>query len=428
MSVRPTSTTTAALFAALAANLLSVCTVLAAEPNRVAWSPSRDDAVIIEGVPSAMQSQSGPLSKALQSQRPKSLSRPAPISSRTYVSQPPTRVESLPTISGTPTSPDGLPVPPEMYYDAGSAVMDGEFIQSDDCCATCGLGRCGLGNWCGRGCCTWMPLCIFLPMPPIDGFEVYGGVQGFTGPLNRGGSGSFGFHEGFNWGIPIAGFFSGQIGATWTQNNFDGNYLTSDQRNQVFATAGLYRRVDWGLQGGVVFDYLHDDWDYTADLAQIRAELSWLWCGCNEFGAWTAIGVNDANDIAIRRPVFANNTIRSVNTTSSVEVNDLLAFFFRRQFACGGNGRLFGGFTRHSQGLVGGDAIVPINPCWSLRSSFMYVAPGGDDSTTDPRFSRESWNVGISLVWTPCPRSGCGNYSRPLFNVADNGTFLTRFK
>ena len=36
-------------------------------------------------------------------------------------------------------------------------------------------------------------------------------------------------------------------------------------------------------------------------------------------------------------------------------------------------------------------------------------------------------NVGISLVWTPCPRSaGCQNYNRPLFNVADNGSFLTR--
>jgi hypothetical protein len=254
-------------------------------------------------------------------------------------------------------------------------------------------------------------------------------VQGFTGPANRGGSGSFGFHEGFNWGIPIGGFMAGQIGAAWTQSNFDGNYLTPDQRNQFFATAGLFRRADWGLQGGVVFDYLHDDWDYTADLAQIRAELSWKWCGCNEIGAWAAIGVNDANDIAIQQPVFGNGTIRSVNTTATLAVNDLYAFFFRRQFACGGNGRLFGGFTGHSQALVGGDAIVPINPCWSLRSSFMYVAPGGDDTTTDPRFARESWNVGISLVWTPCPRNNCcGNYSRPLFNVADNGTFVTRFK
>ena len=89
--------------------------------------------------------------------------------------------------------------------------------------------------------------------------------------------------------------------------------------------------------------------------------------------------------------------------------------------------RLFGGFTSEGQGLVGGDATLPLNGRWSLRTSFIYAVPGGDDSATDPRFARESWNVGISLVWTPCARPACGqNYCRPLFNVADNGTFLTR--
>jgi len=434
MSFRRTSTTMTAIAAAIAANVLWACGVLAAEPNRVAWSPSRDDAVIIEGVPSVMQPPGGSLNRSLLSQRPQSLSRPAPIRSRTYVSQSPTPAESLPTVSGSPISPDGLPVPSEMYYDDGGAIIDGEMIPGGDCCNSCGLARCGLGRWCGRGGCTWVPLCLFLPMPPIDCFEAYGGVQGFTGPANRGGSGSFGFHEGFNWGIPISCCMAGQFGATWTQNNFDGNYLTPDQRNQVFVTGGLFHRADWGLQGGVVFDYLRDNWDYRADLAQIRAELSWLWCGCNEVGVWAAIGMNDAKDIEIRRPVFTNTTIRTVNTTSTLEVNDLYALFFRRQFACGGNGRLFGGFTSHSQGLVGGDATVPINPCWSLRTSFMYVTPGSnneddDNARTDPRFNRESWNVGISLVWTPCPRNNCcPNYSRPLFNVADNGTFVTRFK
>src|SRR5262245_58836658 len=123
MSFRPTSTTIAALFAA-AANLLAVCSVLAADPNRVAWSPSRDDAVIIEGVPSVMQPQGSSLNRSLLNQRPKSLSRPAPISSRTYVSQSPTPAESLPSVSGAPRSPDGLPVPSEMYYDEGGEFID----------------------------------------------------------------------------------------------------------------------------------------------------------------------------------------------------------------------------------------------------------------------------------------------------------------
>jgi hypothetical protein len=258
--------------------------------------------------------------------------------------------------------------------------------------------------------------------------ELFGGVEGFTGPANRGTSGSFGFHEGFNWGMPIGGLVSFQWGTNWTQNNFDGSFATPDERNQIFFTAGLYRRVDWGLQGGLVVDYLHDEWDYSADLTQLRGELSWLWCGCNELGFWFTAGVNDSSGLSLRLPaVDGGGTVRFMDGAATLAVNDIYAFFFRRQFACGGEGRLFAGFTSHSQGLVGGDAVLPLNDRWSLRSNFIYAGPGGDDNATDPAFTRETWNVGISLVWTPCPRPAAGqNYNRPLFPVADNGSFLTR--
>jgi hypothetical protein len=423
--------------------LLAVCSFLfskssnAADANRLAWSPSRDEAIVMDGFPVTAMPADSTLGKPLLSQRPRSLSRPAPTRSHSYSTSAPGAAsmqrtisgsvtsETLPSISGTPMSPDGLPVPPEMYYDEG-APLEGDVPFGDANCRPCG--PCGRGGWGGVGGCMWVPLCVFLPVPPLDGFEFFSGTQGFTGPANRGASGSFGFHEGFNLGLPIAGFMNGQFGANWTQNNFDGSFLTGDQRNQIFATAGLSRRVDWGFQGGLVVDYFHDEWDYSADLLQLRGELSWLWCGCNEIGFWFAAGVNDAENLQIRRPVVAGeNSLRFITSQSTLEVNDLYAFFFRRQFACGGQGRLFGGFTSNSQGLVGGDATLPINPNFSLRSSFIYVTTEDSDSPSDPRFSRESWNVGISLVWTPCarPASGC-NYSRPLFNVADNGTFLTR--
>jgi hypothetical protein len=267
-----------------------------------------------------------------------------------------------------------------------------------------------------------------LPLPPLDGLEVVTGVQGFTGPANRGGSGSFGTHVGFNWGIPLCGCFGAQWGVNWTQSNFDGNYLTDDTRNQVFATAGLYRRVDFGFQGGLVVDCLHDEWDYKADLLQLRGELSWLWCGCNEIGFWFAAGVNDAENLQVRQPATTStDDIVFATSRATLQVNDMYALFFRRQFPLGGEGRMFAGLTGNGQGLLGGDAQLPINPRWSLRTNFLYVEPGDSDSGTGERFARESWNVGISLVWTPCPRDPCGrHYCRPLFNVADNGTFITR--
>ncbi len=413
----------------LAAGALAACTLLASTavaqpPNRLSWAPTRDEAVIIDGIPGAMQPPETSLSRSLAAQRPKSLSQPAPTRARTFFTDAQTPTEALPSVSGAPVSPDGLPVPPEMYYDdgqTGDGFVQGNGYYGDPCCPK----RCG--NWCS-GECRWIPLCLFIPLPSLSCFEAFGGVQGFTGPANRGGSGSFGFHEGFNWGVPLAGFLSGQLGVNWTQSNFSGSFFTPDSRNQIFFTTGLFRRVDWGFQGGLVFDYLHDEWDYSADLAQLRGELSWLWCGCNEVGFWFTAGVNNSNNLAIRQPVFANDgSIRVINSNATLAVNEIYAFFFRRQFACGGQGRLFGGFTGNSQGLVGGDAQMPINPNWSLRSNFIFVSSGGGSSTTDPGFTRESWNVGISLVWTPCPRGiGGANYNRPLFNVADNGSFLTR--
>src|SRR5205807_1306342 len=236
---------------------------------------------------------------------------------------------------------------------------------------------------------------------------------------------SFGFHEGFNWGMPVLGFMAMQWGGLWTQNNFDGNYLTPDVRYQTFVTGGAFRRVDWGFQGGVVVDYFHDDWDFKADLLQLRGELSWLDGACNEFGFWFTSGLNNASNLQIRQPTFGANGVTFATTQSTIEVNSLYAFFYRRQLANCGQGRFFGGFTGHQQGLVGADLLLPINPNWSVRSAFIYVIPEGSNTATDPRFAQESWNVGITLIYSWCPRSVCGpNYCRPLFNVADNGSFI----
>src|SRR5262249_4616006 len=238
------------------------------------------------------------LSRSLLMRRPAGLSRPAPTRARASWAAAPSAAESLPSATGAPASPEGLPVPAEgMLYDGYQG--NGPWLGGGDCCGPCGPNCCG--NW--RSCGP-VPPCCLLPCIPLDNLEFFAGVQGFTGPANRGGSGSFGFHEGFNWGTPVCGFLAWQWGVNWTQNNFDGNFLTNDQRNQIFLTAGMFRRVDWGLQGGLVVDYFHDEWDYSADLLQLRGELSCLYCGCNEVGFWFTAGVNDSTNLQIRRPSF----------------------------------------------------------------------------------------------------------------------------
>jgi hypothetical protein len=58
-----------------------------------------------------------------------------------------------------------------------------------------------------------------------------------------------------------------------------------------------------------------------------------------------------------------------------------------------------------------------------LRGGFTYLIPVEGKSTGGN--IEESWNVGLSLVWYPgCRTARTADYHRPLFNVADNGTFL----
>jgi hypothetical protein len=401
------------------------------DATHLAWSPSREEAIILGDAAGGTIVGEPALSPSLMMRRPRSLSRPVP--GQSYFTQTPAGSESLPAVTGTPVSPDALSVPPEMYYDdatgglEGPGAMGADYYGAAGACATCGPGS--NGCWRGWGACGWLPICVFIPLPPPDALELFGGVQGFTGPANRGGSGSFGFHEGFNWGLPVFRMVSAQFGANWTQSNFDGNYLTTDTRNQIFVTGGAFRRVDWGLQGGLVVDYQHDAWDYRADLAQLRGELSWVFGGCNDAGFWFTVGINNASNVPMRLPVIDNagTSVRFIDSTASLNVNNINAFFFRRRFAGGGQGRLFTGFTSHSQWLVGADAQLPINAKWSVRSNFLYATPGSSNAAAIPDFARESWNVSLSLVWTPFAKPACGpGYDRPLFNVANNGSFLTR--
>lgn len=406
------------------------------------WSASRQQATIVPSNEWDGQYADSGISPSLLARRPARLGRPAPGTARpvwaTEWEGPMLMGEPLPRVPGRSVGsgdavegmPEGLDAAgePDPYYDQGLPRGHGPLppgmVCGEAACATCRP-----GGWGGWGACVWIPICVFIPRPPLEGLELLSGVQGFTGPANRGGAGSFGFHEGFNWGMPVAGCMAFQWGALWTQSNFDGSDLTRDNRNQIFVTGGLFRRVDWGLQGGLVVDYLHDEWDYSADLVQLRGELSWLWCGRNELGSWFTAGVNDAQGLRVRQHVVSQqgNVISYETLPATLAVHDLYAFFFRRQFACGGQGRLYGGFTGEGQGLFGGDAQLPLHPRWSLRSSFLYVAPRGEDTPGDPRFARESWNLSLSLVWTPFAPIGCGpNYARPLFAPADNGTFVTR--
>jgi hypothetical protein len=300
---------------------------------------------------------------------------------------------------------------PEEITAAPEVIFDGTWGEPvvDDCCAG---GACG-----AHGC--------LIPCPSLcwDNLELFGGAQGFTGPVNRGETGSFGFNEGLNWGGPLPCLLGGavgmQLGARAVHSNLSGAEFTGGERNQVFVTAGGFRRVDWGLQGGVVLDYLHEDWYLDANLLQLRGELSWVYPCQHELGFWFTANTQHDN-------VVSTLTVNNQTTTSNerLQATDLYAFFYRHRLAGGGaSGRVFAGFTGESDGLLGAETLVPINDCWSLQSGFTYLVP--EESSSANGHVEESWNFGLSVVWRPGGGANSGGgYYRPLFDVAHNGNFM----
>ena len=65
-------------------------------------------------------------------------------------------------------------------------------------------------------------------------------------------------------------------------------YTTPMSFTQSFVTGGVFHRSPNGLQGGIAWDWLHDERNNGVDLAQVRTELSLVTCGCHECGLMTS--------------------------------------------------------------------------------------------------------------------------------------------
>lgn len=288
----------------------------------------------------------------------------------------------------------------------------------------CGGGGCG-GDTCGDcGDCgsLCIPMCC-LPVPCISfrhlSFEA--GVLGFRGPMNgtlnsAGMDGSFGFHYGLNWGLPaplLSQYGVGlQLGAGVNHSNMSGSFTPNlDRRNQAFATFGAFRRVEWGLQGGVVMDYYREDWYLRTDMWQFRAELSWIHPCNHEFGVLIAGNLQNDTDELTRTPW---------------RTTDYYTLFYRKRFdPCGGaEGRIMAGGTGESDGLLGLDLHLPLNDCWALETGATYLIP--TEGRTVAGVINESWNVAFTFVWYPNGRARVAKRTcfEPLFGVANPGNLM----
>ncbi|GIW98876.1 MAG: hypothetical protein KatS3mg111_2209 [Pirellulaceae bacterium] len=276
--------------------------------------------------------------------------------------------------------------------------------------------------------CQCHPECYLIDWRRAD---VYVGVSGFKTPsnylstgVNSDGQidGSFGFQEGINFGSRIPGFcygeFGGQIGVRFIHTDLEGSTAGTDNRHQAFVTAGLFRRVDYGWQGGLVADYLRDEWFFQAELLQLRGQLSFVSSPCHELGfQFTSSQKTRAIDLTLADGTQVSTRLATLDT---------YRFFYRLR--CGPQARsdayLYAGWSEDSDGLLGAHLATPLQGSCGLVTAWDYLIPS--DQSTSP-FTNEGWNLSIALHWTPCRLFGGGrDYYRPLFDVADNGSMFTK--
>ncbi len=294
-------------------------------------------------------------------------------------------------------------------------------------CGTCG-GGC-LGGFCDRvrqPCgCGDIYNCVECARCFAQGFgglicntEWFAGAHAFSHidfnpqtALRGLNTGPFGFHGGVNIGLPmrrLCGIVSGQIGASIYQSDFGGDgVFSNDTREQVFLTAGLFRRVDYGFQFGAVADILFEDWFYKTEMVQIRTDLSYALGNGSLLGFRFIKGVQDGgtgHPFGVQPDIL--DTYR----------------FYARMGSFNGNGHIeiSGGFSEESHGIIGAQTDVNLTQRLAVQSGFTYL---WEDAVSD-----DGYNVYMRLVLRPAARNWYRNYHRPMFNVADNGSMITIFR
>ena len=386
-------------------------------------------AASVDALPSVMKQ--GPVADAGERAAPESIATPAPQDGA------PSIMESMPgdLEFGDPAGmgdpelsggPDGLMLggyPPQLHVES---FYDDSYACEDDDPLCHHSGRfCAWFRRFGRPYYGWRW---------YRDFTAGAGVVAFTNQSDLGLGGNFGVNEFANQGVPFWNAFGigWQVGARGTQTNFQnsstrhpGGTLQRSDREQLFVTTGFFTRAfeGRGLQGGAVYDYLHDNWFDETDVSQLRFELSYVW-GYHELGFWGATNIGDQNGI------FSPIT----KTPGVASTLDLYTAFYRLQFGDANEWKVWGGASGYGDGVVGSIVRAPMARHWSLEGFSTYVIPGNSQSVnldgqgTIQTYTTAAWNVGVNVVFYPGGRSrrSLASPYRPLFDVADNGTMIRR--
>jgi hypothetical protein len=332
---------------------------------------------------------------------------------------------------------DGYSERIEFDYEQPGQMMVGEsYFDDGGSCATCGDCETGCQDCIGYGRVGGVPPgyiadCWMFGLGRILREAGYfGGAQAFQtssflipGTNERIGDCSFGFYTGLNLGLPLrqltCGLVSGQFGVRTVQSDYNGDLFSSDNRDQLFLTTGFYRRVDYGLQFGVVMDYLRENWFTDTEVIQMRGDLAWVYPTGSAFGFRFTKNVQDwVSDGVVDGTSFSDLRTGTYNQSR---------FYWRNGCVNGGWADFFLGWTDESHVVGGVEYDIPLTETWAINSGFTYLFPRDNpEATSFAGNSSDAWNVFVGMAWRPMGRNWYRNYDQPLLPVADNGSMVLR--
>ena len=314
----------------------------------------------------------------------------------------------------------------------GGVIYGGEVVTSG--CDTCGdSGSYFIDDCCGRGGSPEVPIPYWqgcLGRALRTGSYFFGATAfrhpAFTSPVGTDlvEDSNFGAHFGFNLGVPLprvlGGRLSGQFGVRSVQSNFSGNAFTDSGRDQVFITAGVYRRVDYGLQAGLVVDFLAEEYFAESDIAQLRGEVSWAYPNGGAIGFRFTSSQESDSSIGS----FNGTPFNGFETTTE----DHYRFFLRKVVPSGGWEEIFVGWTAEDQFAIGADFDIPLQRFVALEAgAVLYLSELQDlDSNLGNTRIDDSFNLYAGFAFRPQGVRYYRSYDRPLLPVADNGTVIIR--
>jgi hypothetical protein len=256
-------------------------------------------------------------------------------------------------------------------------------------------------------------------------------INGGTGSL----TGSFGAVAGVNTSVGIGDFpIRFQAGASYGVYDFEGRIRLvpndTDVENQLFVTAGFYKRGDMlnakdPLSYGLVYDLFHaEQWGINAnniDLSQIRGIVGFALNESNEIGAWGTVSVN--NDQAAVTVAGAPGVLRTIRASNQAN------FYLKHNFDFGAQITGYAGWLDNADigswqfGLTG---KAPLSPNWSLYGNANYAFPSASPGPNGSGEEQFNASVGLAYYFGGKAQSPTvtGRKGLPLLDVANNGSFL----